>query len=94
LEMYGICAQCMAKRQPLIRLSDTPRGERLVIARIDGGPMARARLMAMGLRIGDRVDVITNSGQGQLVIGVDYKRIVLGRGLAGKLLVRVASGNR
>jgi Fur family transcriptional regulator, ferric uptake regulator len=93
MEMYGICAQCMAKRQDLLRLSEAPKGERLTIVRIDGGPRARARLMAMGLRIGDDVDVITNSGQGQLVIGLDYKRIVLGRGLAAKLLVQVKSSN-
>jgi Fur family ferric uptake transcriptional regulator len=92
MEMYGICAQCMSQRQELLPLSEAPRGERLVIARLDGGPMARARLMAMGLRIGDEVDVITNSGQGQLVVGVDFKRIVLGRGLAQKLLVQVNPG--
>ena len=89
MEMYGICAQCMSQRRKLLPLSDAPKGERLVIARLDGGPMARARLMAMGLRMGDKVDVITNSGQGQLVVGVDYKRIVLGRGLARKLMVQV-----
>jgi Fur family transcriptional regulator, ferric uptake regulator len=91
--MYGICAQCMAKRKKLLRLSDAPKGERLVIDRIDGGPRARARLMAMGIRIGDEVDVITNSGQGQLIVGLDYKRIMLGRGLAAKLLVQVISSN-
>lgn len=93
MEMYGICAQCMAKRKALLRLSEAPNGERLILVRIDGGPRVRARLMAMGLRIGDEVDVITNSGQGQLVIGLDYKRIVLGRGLAAKLLVQVKSSN-
>lgn len=89
MEMYGICKQCMSRRMELLPLSDAPTGERLVIARLDGGPMARARLMSMGLRIGDSVDVITNSGHGQMVIAVDYKRIVLGRGLARKLLVQV-----
>jgi Fur family ferric uptake transcriptional regulator len=89
MEMYGICVQCMSQRQELLPLSEAPGGECLVIVRIDGGPTARARLMAMGLRMGDEVDVITNSGQGQLVIGVEYKRIVLGRGLARKLMVRV-----
>jgi len=93
MEMYGICAQCMSQRRKLLPLSDAPKGERLVIARLDGGPMARARLMAMGLRMGDEVDVITNSGQGQLVVGVDYKRIVLGRGLARKLMVQVKPGS-
>ncbi len=89
MELYGICAQCMSQRRKLLPLSDAPKGERLVIARLDGGPVARARLMAMGLRMGDEVDVITNSGQGQLVIGVGYKRIILGRGMARKLMVQV-----
>jgi Fur family transcriptional regulator, ferric uptake regulator len=89
MEMYGICAQCMSRRRKLLPLSEAPSGERLLVVRLDGGPMARARLMAMGLRLGDEIDVITNSGQGQLVIGLDYKRIVVGRGLAGKLLVQV-----
>lgn len=89
MEMYGICAQCMAQRRALLPLAEAPVGERLIVARLDGGPVARARLMAMGLRIGDAVDVLTNSGHGQLVVGVDYKRIVLGRGLAQKVLVQV-----
>ncbi len=89
MEMYGICVQCMSQRRELLPLSEAPGGECLVIVRIDGGSMARARLMAMGLRMGDEVDVITNSGQGQMVVGVDYKRIVLGRGLAQKLMVQV-----
>ncbi len=88
MEMYGICSQCMAQRQELIPLADAPKGDRLVISRIDGGPRMIGRLMAMGLRIGDTVEVITNSGKGQLVIGVDYKRLVLGRGMAQKLMVR------
>jgi Fur family ferric uptake transcriptional regulator len=92
MEMYGICEQCMSRRLDLIPLSEAPRGERLVVARLDGGPMARARLLAMGLRVGDEVDVITNSGHGQLVLGLDYKRIVLGRGLAHKLMVQVKQG--
>jgi Fur family ferric uptake transcriptional regulator len=66
----------------------------LVIVSLDGGNTARARLMAMVLRKGDEFDVITNSGQGQLVIGVDYKRIVLGRGLARKLMVQVKAKKR
>jgi Fur family ferric uptake transcriptional regulator len=94
MEMYGICVQCMSQRRELLPLAEAPVGECTVIVRIDGGPMARARLMAMGLRLGDEVDVITNSGQGQMVVGVDYKRIVLGRGLARKLMVQVKPKNK
>jgi Fur family ferric uptake transcriptional regulator len=41
----------------------------------------------MGLRLGDEIEVITNNRQGQLAIAADYKRYVLGRGLAQKILV-------
>ena len=45
------------------------------------------RLVTMGLRIGDKVEVITNSGDCQVMISVDNKRLALGRGMAGKILV-------
>ncbi len=45
------------------------------------------RLSTMGLRVGDKLDVVTNLNKGQLVVAVDYKRYVLGRGLAKKILV-------
>jgi len=35
-------------------------GERLVIRQISGGAGARMRLLTMGLRIGDSIEVITN----------------------------------
>jgi Fur family ferric uptake transcriptional regulator len=41
----------------------------------------------MGLRQGDRIEVITNDGQGQLAIAVELKRYALGRGLAQKIVV-------
>jgi Fur family ferric uptake transcriptional regulator len=45
------------------------------------------RLLSMGLRIGDRIDIVTNLHKGQMVIAADYNRYVLGRGLAEKILV-------
>ncbi|MEJ2098382.1 MAG: transcriptional repressor [Desulfobacterales bacterium] len=49
--------------------------------------MERMRLLSMGLRLGDEIEVITNSNQGQMAIAADFKRFVLGRGLAQKILV-------
>jgi Fur family ferric uptake transcriptional regulator len=46
------------------------------------------RLLTMGLRVGDALEVITNHSKGQLVIAVDFKRYVLGRGLAQKIMVQ------
>jgi Fur family ferric uptake transcriptional regulator len=59
----------------------------LLIKGFNGGARARLRLLTMGLRVGDRIEVINNMGQGQLVIAVDFKRLVLGRGLAQKIIV-------
>jgi Fe2+ transport system protein FeoA len=62
-------------------------GERLVVKEISGGAGTRMRLLTLGLRPGDKIEVITNNRQGQLAIAADYKRYVLGRGLAQKILV-------
>jgi Fur family ferric uptake transcriptional regulator len=64
------------------------QGERLVIERFTGGAGSRMRLMSMGLRVGDEIEVITNLNQGQLVIAVENRRLVLGRGLAKKIMVK------
>ncbi len=92
MELYGICRQCLDRRDILIALDMARPGERLVIKSFTGGAGSRMRLLAMGMRIGDEVEVITNLGQGQLVVAVDYKRLVLGRGLAQK--IQVSPGKR
>lgn len=88
LEIYGICSACISPRAPLIPLALGKRREVLTISDFTGGLGSRMRLLSMGLRIGDRVEVITNSGNGQMVVAVDCKRYAMGRGLAEKILVR------
>jgi len=46
------------------------------------------RLISMGLRPGDILDVITNLNDGQVVVALEGKRYALGRGLAQKVLVK------
>lgn len=87
MELYGICAQCLQRRSQEIPLSSAKAGESLYIKGFSGGSKARMRLLTMGLRVGDRVDVITNHNEGQIVVALDFKRLVLGRGLASKILV-------
>ena len=87
MEIYGICSDCLQQRTQLIALDHAKPGERLVIRQIRGGPGARMRLLTMGLRIGDRIEVITNQNKGQVVVAADFKRYALGRGLAEKILV-------
>ena len=87
MEIYGICAHCLKNRIQLMPLIMAKAGERLVLKEFRGGVKARSRLLSMGLRLGDEIEVITNNSQGQMAIAADYKRYVIGRGLAQKILV-------
>jgi Fur family ferric uptake transcriptional regulator len=87
MEIYGICNDCLQDRIQLMPLIVAKPGERLVIKEIRGGTGSKMRLLTMGLRKGDRIEVITNNGYGQLAIAADLKRYVLGRGLAEKIMV-------
>jgi Fur family ferric uptake transcriptional regulator len=92
MELYGICSNCLEGRDRPILLDTAKTGERLIVEGFTGGTKSRLRLLSMGLRIGDEIEIITNVNQGQLVVAVDYKRLVLGRGLARKIQVVSAAG--
>ncbi|MEJ2170838.1 MAG: transcriptional repressor [Desulfobacterales bacterium] len=92
LEIYGICEDCLKERIKIMPLTQAKPGERLVIKEIGGGAGVKMRLLTMGLRREDNIEVITNNGQGQLAIAADLKRYVLGRGLAEKIMVEQADG--
>jgi Fur family ferric uptake transcriptional regulator len=93
MEIYGICSDCLKERIRIMPLISAKRGERLVIREISGGAGAKMRLLTMGLRLGDNIEVINNNNQGQLVIAVDLKRFVVGRGLAEKIMVEPTQGS-
>jgi Fur family ferric uptake transcriptional regulator len=90
MELYGICRRCLARREVQIPLDVAKTGERLIIRGFAGGAKSKLRLLTMGLRVGDVVEVINNVQQGQLVIAIDFKRLVVGHGLARKILVSTA----
>ncbi len=88
LEIYGICSECLKSHLKLMPLVMAKQGELLIIKDFTGGSTARMRLLSMGLRIGDEIDVITNSGHGQMVIALDCNRYAIGHGLAQKIIVQ------
>ena len=94
MELYGICRQCMARQDHLFCLDSAKKGERVVIKAFTGGAASRLRLLSMGLRIDDEIEIITNVSHGELVVAADYKRLVLGRGLARKIQVVLASEDK
>ena len=88
MEIYGICGDCLKSREQYMPLLSAKQGERVVIKDFIGGNKARMRLSSMGLRIGDELEVVTNNGQGQMVVAVDFQRYVFGRGMSQKIIVQ------
>ena len=91
MEIYGICADCMKDHSRQIPLILAKPGERLIIRDFTGGANARMRLLTMGLRIGDTVEVVTNPNTGQMVVAMDFKRYALGKGMAQKVIVELSN---
>ncbi|MDY6972322.1 MAG: FeoA domain-containing protein, partial [Thermodesulfobacteriota bacterium] len=90
MEIYGLCASCREQRRPLMPLAMAKPGERIVIREIAGGRVARARLASMGLRPGDYVEIINNTGHGRIILGHGSTRLAIGRQIAHKLMVSLA----
>ena len=88
MEIYGICSKCTQARTDLMPLIRAKNGERIIINSITGGSQMQMRLLTMGLRPGDIIEVITNHNMGQVVIAADSKRYVIGRGMAQKIIVK------
>lgn len=87
MELYGICSECLARRDPVMTLDAARSGEKLRVIGFGGGAQARLRLLTMGVRVNDTLEVITNIHGGQVVIAVGNNRLVLGQGLAQKIRV-------
>ncbi|MDI6797506.1 MAG: transcriptional repressor [Desulfatibacillaceae bacterium] len=88
MEIYGLCSDCLSDHQMGISLVQAKPGESLVVMDFLGGAGARHRLMTMGLKIGDKIEVITNDGRGQVVLAKGNSRFALGQGLAEKVMVK------
>lgn len=87
LELYGICKDCLKERVDFVPLVMAKQGEKGIVKSILGGTSGRIRLMTMGLRIGDKIEVITNMNRGQVVIASNCNRLVIGRKMARKIMI-------
>jgi Fur family ferric uptake transcriptional regulator len=94
MEIYGICSECLKDHIQLMPLTKAKDGEKLILKEFSGGAGARVRLLSMGLRIGDHIEVISNNSHGQIAVALDFKRYVLGRGLASKIMVEPLKAHR
>ena len=71
-------------------LSIAKPGEMVVIREMAGGKTAKSRMADMGLRLDDHVEIISNSGEGRLILGHDCTRFAIGRGIAQKIMVSLS----
>jgi len=54
---------------------------------ITGGRGIRSKLHGMGLVPGVSLKVLNRNGRGPLIVGVKGSRLVIGQGMAGKIVV-------
>lgn len=65
-------------------------GQKVRITGHQGGRMLRARLLALGLNLGQEVVVLQNN-HGLIIIGINGGRVALGRGISRKILAEPAA---
>lgn len=93
MEIYGICSKCMADRSNIVTLNKARQGENLIVKGFETGKNMQQRISSMGLKIGDRIEIVSSGFGGQVVIASGENRLVLGRGMAEKIRVKpIATG--
>jgi len=75
------------KERQIRPLSTAKAGERVRLVRIDAGRGLNSRLASMGLVPSAELRVVSNGHPGPFVLIVKEAKVVLGRGVAQKILV-------
>jgi Fe2+ transport system protein FeoA len=68
-------------------LSMIEAGRRVRVLSVYGGRGLKARLAAMGLVPGAEFEVVRNNLKGPFIVAVKESRVILGRGMAQKIMV-------
>lgn len=69
-------------------LSSVQAGETVRLVRIDAGRGLNSRLASMGLVADTQIKVVSNSHPGPFVVVVKDAKVMLGRGMAHKIMVK------
>jgi Fe2+ transport system protein FeoA len=72
---------------PLKPLSAVEAGQTVKLVTIEAGQGLRSRLLAMGLVPNAGITVVSSGGPGPFVISVKGTKMMLGRGMAHKIMV-------
>lgn len=68
-------------------LSMVAAGETVKVVKIDAGRGLNSRLAAMGLVPSTQITVVSNGHPGPFVLNVKESKVMLGRGMAHKIMV-------
>ena len=79
--------QAKVTEKKAVLLSAVESGTRVKVLQIDAGHGLRSRLTAMGILPNTEITVVKNSHSGPFVLNVKGSKIVLGRGMAHKIVV-------
>jgi Fe2+ transport system protein FeoA len=69
-------------------LSTVQDGQKVIFVQVDAGRGLKSRLASMGLLPNTEMTVISNKHPGPFMISVKKSKIMLGRGMADKIMVR------
>jgi ferrous iron transport protein A len=76
------------EQKKVITLSKIQSGETVKLVSVEAGRGLNSRLAAMGLLPNVEITVINNGHPGPFVVSVRGSRMMLGRGMADKIMVR------
>jgi Fe2+ transport system protein FeoA len=76
------------EQKKVILLSTIKSGKTVKLAGVEAGRGLNSRLAAMGLLPNVEITVISNGHPGPFVVSVKGSRMMLGRGMADKIMVR------
>ena len=68
-------------------LSTVKRGEIVTVVSVEAGRGLKGRLAAMGLLPNEQITVVNNGYPGPFVITVKGTKVILGRGMAHRIMV-------
>jgi len=85
MEIYGLCAGCMAQREPALALQYAANGEQVRIVTIHGDREVQTRLSDMGLTVGVCLEIVSNHSSGPLIVASKGTRLAINADLAKKI---------
>ena len=88
LEIYGICKECDSTRKQVFPVVFAKEGERVFCDSIEGEWKEKKYLIELGFVKGSKIYIVKNSGIGPLILEIKGARIAIGRGKAGKIMVK------